>query len=89
MVKHQLADDPQLKDESWDRFLPKFKSKNISKRKQPNKKKVKKEYTPFPPQQLESKVGTYCSRHTSFLIHAFIPFITFPWVYTELEKYLN
>lgn len=56
MIKKELAKDPQLKNESWDRFLPKFKSKNISKRKQPFKKHEKKNYTPFPPPQAESKV---------------------------------
>lgn len=57
MIKQELAKDPRLKNESWDRFLPKFKSKNISKRKKPkviNKKD--KEYTPFPPEQPESKL---------------------------------
>lgn len=49
MIKRELAKDPKLRDEDWSRFLPKFKSKNISKRKQPKVKKVKKEYTPFPP----------------------------------------
>ncbi|WAR03492.1 KRR1-like protein [Mya arenaria] len=56
MIKRELAKDPQLKDESWERFLPKFKSKNISRRKQPTKKRTKKTYTPFPPPQPESKV---------------------------------
>ncbi|XP_041367807.1 KRR1 small subunit processome component homolog isoform X1 [Gigantopelta aegis] len=56
MIKKELAKDPNLKYESWDRFLPHFKSKNISKRKQPKKKHVKKEYTPFPPPQPQSKV---------------------------------
>jgi hypothetical protein len=37
------------------RFLPKFKKKNI-KRKKPAAK-PKKDYTPFPPQQQPSKVG--------------------------------
>ncbi|KAI0228768.1 hypothetical protein LSAT2_020764, partial [Lamellibrachia satsuma] len=48
MIKRELAKDPALRNESWERFLPKFKSKNISKRKQPKKKKPKKVYTPFP-----------------------------------------
>ncbi|PIK48682.1 putative KRR1 small subunit processome component-like [Apostichopus japonicus] len=56
MLKRELMKNEKLKHESWDRFLPKFKSKNLSKRKQPFKKRVKKEYTPFPPSQPESKV---------------------------------
>lgn len=56
MIKQELAKDPKLKNESWDRFLPKFKSKNISKRKKPKKIRVKKEYTPFPPAPVESKL---------------------------------
>lgn len=49
MIKRELMKDPKLCEEDWGRFLPKFKNKNISKRKQPKNKKVKKEYTPFPP----------------------------------------
>lgn len=49
MIKRELMKDPKLCNEDWSRFLPKFKNKNISKRKQPKNKKVKKEYTPFPP----------------------------------------
>lgn len=56
MIKRELAKDPKLKNESWERFLPKFKSKNVSKRKEPMKKKKKKPYTPFPPPQPESKI---------------------------------
>jgi ribosomal RNA assembly protein len=56
MIKQELAKDPKLKDESWDRFLPKFKSKNISKRKRPKVVNAKKEYNPFPPAQPESKM---------------------------------
>lgn len=56
MIKKELMKDPKLKNEDWTRFLPKFQSKNTSKRKQPKVKKQKKQYTPFPPPQPESKV---------------------------------
>lgn len=56
MIKQELAKDPKLKNESWDRFLPKFKSKNLSKRKKPKVIREKKEYNPFPPAQQESKL---------------------------------
>ncbi|CAF0764155.1 unnamed protein product [Didymodactylos carnosus] len=56
MIKQELSKDPKLKNESWDRFLPKFKSKNLSKRYKPNKVRVKKPYTPFPPPQPLSKI---------------------------------
>lgn len=48
--------DPALANESWDRFLPKFKKSNVQRRK-PRKTREKKDYTPFPPPQPESKVG--------------------------------
>jgi len=46
MIKRELAKDPILSKESWDRFLPQFKKKNIKTKKRPIKEK---EYTPFPP----------------------------------------
>ena len=55
MIKRELAKDPALKNESWDRFLPKFKKNSVQQRKKP--KVTKKNYTPFPPPQQESKVG--------------------------------
>ena len=54
MIKRELAKDPALATENWDRFLPKFKKKNV-KRKKPTIVK-KKEYTPFPPPQQPSKI---------------------------------
>ena len=62
MIKRELAKDPALAKESWDRFLPNFNSKantNINKPAM-KKKKVqiikKKPYTPFPPDQLPRKI---------------------------------
>lgn len=56
MIKRELLKDPNLRDQDWSRFLPKFKNKNISKRKQPKVKKPKKPYTPFPPPMPLSKI---------------------------------
>jgi len=67
MIKRELAKDPQLKNENWDRFLPKFEHKNLSKRKQPFKKKEKKAYTPFPPAQPESKIDREIATGEYFL----------------------
>lgn len=67
MIKRELAKDPKLKDEDWGRFLPKFKNKNISKRKQPKVKKVKKEYTPFPPPMPLSKIDMQLESGEFFL----------------------
>ena len=65
MIKRELAKDPELKNESWDRFLPKFTQRNAKKVKKSKFKK--KEYTPFPPPQTESKVISFISS-VSFLI---------------------
>ena len=56
MIKRELAKDPALKEENWERFLPKFKKKNV-KRKKPAVQKKKKDYTPFPPPQQPRKVS--------------------------------
>jgi len=56
MIKRELMKDQKLKNENWERFLPKFEHKNLSKRKQPLKKREKKAYTPFPPAPVMSKI---------------------------------
>jgi len=56
MIKKELMKDPNLKNEDWSRFLPKFESKNVNKKKTKKQKKPKKEYTPFPPPMPESKI---------------------------------
>jgi len=52
MIKKELAKDPKMTNENWDRFLPKFKKNNVPKKKQ---KLEKREYIPFPPPQTPSK----------------------------------
>ena len=58
MIKRELIKDPALADENWERFLPHFKKRTLSKRRKPLKitDKSKKTYTPFPPPQEKSKV---------------------------------
>ncbi|KAF2226195.1 hypothetical protein BDZ85DRAFT_258743 [Elsinoe ampelina] len=69
MIKKELAKDPELKNESWDRFLPQFKKRNLSKRHKPFKvtDKAKKVYTPFPPPQEKSKVDLQIESGEYFL----------------------
>jgi ribosomal RNA assembly protein len=45
MIKRELAKDPSMADENWDRFLPKFKKQSEPKRKRAAPKE-KKAYTP-------------------------------------------
>ncbi|GIY94695.1 KRR1 small subunit processome component homolog [Caerostris extrusa] len=66
MIKKELAKDPKLKNENWERFLPKYVSKNVQ-RKEPKKKRVKKDYTPFPPPQPERKVDKQMATGEYFL----------------------
>ena len=48
MIKRELANNPELKNENWDRFLPKFQKQNVKRRKL---KINKKNPSPFPPEQ--------------------------------------
>ncbi|CAN0012395.1 unnamed protein product, partial [Sphacelaria rigidula] len=66
MIRRELAKDPNLKDENWDRFLPQFHKKNV-KRKKPAKIREKKEYTPFPPAQTPRKVDEQLETGEFFL----------------------
>ncbi|KAL3503730.1 hypothetical protein ACH5RR_038179 [Cinchona calisaya] len=65
MLKRELAKDPTLKEENWDRFLPTFKKKNVKQKKV--KSKEKKPYTPFPPPQQPSKIDLQLESGEYFL----------------------
>ena len=69
MIKRELAKDPELANEDWSRFLPHFKSRNLSKRRVPRNvtDKSKKVYTPFPPPQEKSKVDVQMETGEYFL----------------------
>lgn len=53
MIKRELQKQPELANEDWQRFLPHFKKRNIKRKK--TTVTQKKEYTPFPPEQLLRK----------------------------------
>lgn len=69
MIKRELAKDPELANENWERFLPHFKKRNLSKRRKPFlvTDKAKKVYTPFPPPQEKSKVDLQIESGEYFL----------------------
>ena len=52
MIKKELENNPELASEDWTRFLPQFKKRNVKRK---TSKKQKKEYTPFPPEQMPRK----------------------------------
>ncbi len=56
-------------NENWERFLPHFKKRTLSKRKKPLKitDKSKKPYTPFPPPQEKSKIDLQIESGEYFL----------------------
>ncbi|XP_047160927.1 KRR1 small subunit processome component [Vigna umbellata] len=65
MMKKELEKNPELAQENWDRFLPKFKKKNVKQKKFNSKQK--KEYTPFPPPQQPSKIDIQLETGEYFL----------------------
>ncbi|KAJ3695016.1 hypothetical protein LUZ60_000393 [Juncus effusus] len=65
LMKRELAKNPELANENWDRFLPKFKKKNVKQKK--TKAKEKKPYTPFPPPQPLSKIDEQLESGEYFL----------------------
>ncbi|BBN00091.1 ribosomal RNA assembly protein [Marchantia polymorpha subsp. ruderalis] len=65
MIKRELAKDPELAEQNWDRFLPKFKKRNVKQKKV--KEQKKKTYTPFPPPQQPSKVDLQLESGEYFL----------------------
>ncbi|XP_073155066.1 KRR1 small subunit processome component [Henckelia pumila] len=65
MMKRELAKDPSLANENWDRFLPSFKKKNVKQKKV--KAKEKKPYTPFPPPQQPSQIDLQLESGEYFL----------------------
>lgn len=69
MIKRELMKDPELANENWERFLPHFKKRTLSKRKKPFKvtDKSKKPYTPFPPPQEKSKIDLQIESGEYFL----------------------
>lgn len=66
MIKRELAKDPTLAQENWDRFLPQFKKKNVPRHK-PQVVRPKKAYTPFPPPQQPSKIDLQLESGEYFL----------------------
>lgn len=68
MIKRELAKDPKLADQSWDRFLPKLPKKSLSKRRKPRVIHEKKKDKPlFPPPQTPRKVDLQMESGEYFL----------------------
>ncbi|KAJ1728928.1 ribosomal RNA assembly protein krr1 [Coemansia biformis] len=66
MIRKELAKDPKLANESWDRFLPRFKRQNI-KQKKPAVDKKKKKDSVLPPARTPSKIELQVASGEYFL----------------------
>ena len=70
MIRRELEKDPNLANESWERFLPQFKKKNVQRPKalkKAAKERGKKEYNPFPPAPMPRKVDEQLASGEYFL----------------------
>jgi len=67
MIKRELAKDPNLVNESWDRFLPKLPKKSLSKRRKPHVVNDKKNKPLFPPPQQPRKIDLQMESGEYFL----------------------
>src|SRR5271170_2623555 len=67
MIKRELAKDPKLANQSWDRFLPKLPKKSLSKRRKPHVIHDKKNKPLFPPPQMPRKVDLQMESGEYFL----------------------
>ncbi|TNN06137.1 KRR1 small subunit processome component isoform 1 [Schistosoma japonicum] len=70
LIIKKLSMDPTKQNMSWDRFLPKMKKKILSRRRKPLKVRKKKEYNPFPPAPVPSKIDIELEKGTYFLAEA-------------------
>ncbi|KAJ2147551.1 ribosomal RNA assembly protein krr1 [Coemansia sp. RSA 678] len=66
MIRKELAKDPKLANESWDRFLPRFKKRNV-KQKKPKAGKREKKHEVFPPAPTPSKIDLQLASGEYFL----------------------
>lgn len=55
MIKKELAADPNMQSENWDKYLPKYKKKNIQSKKPKKPVIQKKTQSVFPPEQTMRK----------------------------------
>src|ERR1700730_15386723 len=67
MIKRELAKDPVLANQSWDRFLPKLPKKSLSKRRKPHVIHEKKNKPLFPPPQQPRKIDLQMESGEYFL----------------------